>query len=146
MNRYTLLVSILIILICRYSLVNLFIKLVVEDWNVELAENIALVFCLNFQRLLETSGDYLIANGNYHAGLVLYKESKVHILKRVLKFAMVSDCKNLLKFVNLCLNASKMDMSIATKIHIGNLAVMAYTELILRYNGQKRCENTREFM
>lgn len=76
----------------------------------------------------------------------MYKEAKVHILKRVLKFAMVSDCKNLLRFVNLCLNASKMDMSIATKIHIGNLAVMAYTELILRCYGEKRIQNTNEFM
>ncbi|KAJ8961053.1 hypothetical protein NQ314_005983 [Rhamnusium bicolor] len=37
-------------------------------------------------------------------------------------------------------------MSIATKIHIGNLAVMAYTELILRYGGHHRISNTKDFM
>ncbi|KAJ8969558.1 hypothetical protein NQ317_016590 [Molorchus minor] len=98
------------------------------------------------QELLEYCGDLLVSRGSYHSGIILYKQAKVHLLKRVLKLAVSADCKTLLKFVHLCLNASKVDMSAATKIHIGNLAVMAYTELILRYGGSQRVANTKEFM
>nr|XP_022917889.1 uncharacterized protein LOC111427131 [Onthophagus taurus] len=123
-----------------------FIKLINEEWNVDLAEYLAVIFSLNMQHLLECCGDLLISNGAFHQGLILYKQAKVHLLKRVLKVAVTSDCTALLKFVNLCLSASKIDMSMATKIHIGNLAVMAYTELVLRHGGHMRVANNKEFM
>lgn len=117
-----------------------------EEWNLERAEYLSIVFSLNLQQLLESCGDLLITNGTFHQGLILYKQAKTHLLKRVLKLAVTADCKALLKFVNLCLSASKVEMSMATKIHIGNLAVMAYTELVLRYGGHLRVVNKREFM
>lgn len=123
-----------------------FIVTVTEQNNFELADQLCTVFNLNQQQLLELCGDILIANGSFHSGLILYKQAKVHLLKRVLKVAMSADCKSLLKFVNLCLSAGKIDMSVATKIHIGNLAVMAYTELVLRYGGFARTTNTKDFM
>lgn len=123
-----------------------FIKAVTEENNFELAERICYVFSLNQQQLLELCGDILIANGSFHSGLILYKQAKVHLLKRVLKVAISADCKSLLKFVNLCLSSGRVDMSVATKIHIGNLAVMAYTELVLRYSGFLRISNLKEFM
>lgn len=123
-----------------------FITAVTEHNNFELAERLCCVFSLNQQQLLELCGDILIANGSFHSGLILYKQAKVHLLKRVLKVAISADCKSLLKFVNLCLNAGKVDMSMATKIHIGNLAVMAYTELVLRYGGFLRVTNMKDFM
>lgn len=126
--------------------VTKFITEVTENNNLELAQRLSQVFSLNLQQLLECCGDILVANGSFHSGLILYKQAKVHLLKRVLKVAISADCKSLLKFVNLCLNAGKVDMSMATKIHVGNLAVMAYTELILRYGGSSRVNNTREFM
>lgn len=123
-----------------------FIIAVTEENNLEFAERLCFVFNLNQQQLLELCGDILIANGSFHSGLILYKQAKVHLLKRVLKVAISADCKSLLKFVNLCLSAGKVDMSVATKIHIGNLAVMAYTELVLRYGGFLRISNTKDFM
>ncbi|KAI4462030.1 regulator of chromosome condensation [Holotrichia oblita] len=133
-------------LIVSCSPINKFIKLVNEEWNLERAEYLSIVFSLNLQQLLESCGDLLISNGTFHQGLILYKQAKTHLLKRVLKLAVTADCKALLKFVNLCLSASKVDMSMATKIHIGNLAVMAYTELVLRFGGHLRTVNKREFM
>lgn len=118
----------------------------ITDNNLEKAERLAVIFQLNMQHLLECAGDILVANGNYHSGLVIYKQAKVHILKRVLKLAITADCKALLMYIRLCLGASKTDMSIATKIHVGNLAVMAYTEVILRYRGEERRENVEMFM
>ncbi|CAH1985984.1 unnamed protein product [Acanthoscelides obtectus] len=130
----------------RCSPIKTFVEYVTDENDLERAEKISLIFGLNIQQLLEGCGDLLISRGSYHSGIILYKQAKVHLLKRVLKLAVSADCKTLLKFVHLCLSASKVDMSIATKIHIGNLAVMAYTELILRYGGQQRVSNTKDFM
>lgn len=123
-----------------------FVTLVTEECNLEKAEKLAVIFGLNLQELLECCGDLLISEGSYHQGLILYKQAKVHLLKRVLKLAVSGDSRALLKFVHLCLSASKVDMSTATKIHMGNLAVMAYTELILRHGGQLRVTTTTDFM
>lgn len=112
----------------------------------EKAEKLATIFNLNISRLLSQCGDVMLGNGAFHSGMILYKQAKMHLLKRVLKLAIAADCKTILKFIHLCLNASKVDMSMATKIHIGNLAVMAYTELILRYGGSQRQVNIKDFM
>lgn len=128
------------------SPVKKFITLINEDWNLIKAERVALVCGLNLHQLLEICGDLLIAKDQYHQGLVLYKQAKVHLLKRVLKLAVSADCKALLKYINLCLSSSKVDMSMATKIHIGNLGVMAHTEMVLRNNGQVRIQFTKDFM
>lgn len=130
----------------RCSPVRRFVEYITEENDLDKAERLSYIFGLNIQQLLEGCGDLLISKGSYHSGIILYKQAKVHLLKRVLKLAVSADCKTLLKFVHLCLSASKIDMSIATKIHIGNLAVMAYTELILRYGGQQRTTNTKDFM
>lgn len=132
---------------CRCSPVHKFISLIIDDSNMEKAEKLAVIFGLNLQRLFESCGDLLVSNGNFHQGLVLYKQAKIHILKRVLKLAVSADCKSLLKFIHMCLgSATRVDMSIGTKIHIGNLAVMAYTELLLRFSGSQRRNNIKDFL
>jgi len=118
------------------------------------------------QQLLEHCGDLMIARGSYHSGLhltstllftttnysvsgiILYYQAKVHLLKRVLKLAVSADCKTLIKFVHLCLSASRIDMNLTTRIHIGNVAVMAYVELLLRSfkSEQAKTNNTKDFM
>ncbi|KAL3269950.1 hypothetical protein HHI36_009006 [Cryptolaemus montrouzieri] len=128
------------------SPIEKFVQHIVRESDYDKAERLADIFGLNVQQLLEGCGDLLISRGSFHSGIILYKQAKVHLLKRVLKLAISADCKTLLKFVHLCLSASKVDMSVATKIHIGNLAVMAYTELILRYGGSTRISNTKDFM
>nr|XP_023021233.1 uncharacterized protein LOC111509680 isoform X1 [Leptinotarsa decemlineata] len=133
-------------IIIKCSPVRKFVQYVTDEHNLGKAEKLSIVFGLNIQQLLESCGDLLISRGSYHSGIILYKQAKVHLLKRVLKLAVSADCRTLLKFIHLCLSASKVDMSIATKIHIGNLAVMAYTELVLRFGGIQRISNTKEFM
>lgn len=128
------------------SPIQKFVQYVTEENDMEKAEKLAYIFSLNLQQLLECCGDLMLSRRSYHTGIILYKQAKVHLLKRVLKLAITSDCKTLLKFVHICLSASKVDMSMATKIHIGNLAVMAYTELILRHGGSSRINNTKDFM
>ncbi|KAH0822267.1 hypothetical protein GEV33_000524 [Tenebrio molitor] len=128
------------------SPINKFVHYVTVENDLEKAEKLSLIFGLNLQQLLEACGDLMISKGSFHSGIILYKQAKVHLLKRVLKLAISADCRTLLKFVHLCLSASRVDMSMATKIHIGNLAVMAYTELILRHGGHARMSNTKDFM
>lgn len=130
----------------RQSPIHKFVNLVTVQNDLEKAEHLSHIFGLNLQQLLEGCGDLMISRGAFHSGIILYKQAKVHLLKRVLKLAISADCRTLLKFVHLCLSASRVDMSMATKIHIGNLAVLAYTELILRYGGPARVTNTKDFM
>lgn len=133
-------------LFSRLSPVIKFMHCIIDDNDYETAERLSVIFDLKMPTLLEKCGDVLIAQGSYHSGIILYKQAKVHLLKRVLKLALVADCQTLLKFIHLCLNSSKVDMSVATKIHIGNLAVMAYTESILRFSAYPRTANTKDFM
>ncbi|XP_030764189.1 uncharacterized protein LOC115888568 isoform X2 [Sitophilus oryzae] len=132
----------------RIPPVQKFIEYVTEENDLEKAEKLSYIFSLSFQRLFEHCGDLLISRGSYHSGIILYKQAKVHLLKRVLKLAVSADCKTLLKFVHLCLSASRIDMNITTRIHIGNVAVMSYVELLLRSNSseQMRLNNTKDFM
>ncbi|KAH1017237.1 hypothetical protein HUJ05_007910 [Dendroctonus ponderosae] len=132
----------------RYSPVKRFIKYVIEENDLEKAEKLSYIFAFNLQQLLEYCGDLMISQRSYHSGIILYKQAKVHLLKRVLKLAVSADCKTLLKFVHLCLSASRIDMNITTRIHIGNVAVMAYVELLLRSNSneQVKANHTTDFM
>ncbi|XP_050304400.1 uncharacterized protein LOC126741961 [Anthonomus grandis grandis] len=132
----------------RHQPVQKFIEYVTEENNLEKAEKLSYIFNLNLQQLLEYCGDLMISRGSYHSGIILYKRARVHLLKRVLKLAVSADCKTLLKFVHLCLSASRIDMNITTRIHIGNVAVMAYIELLLRSHSseQVKSNNTKDFM
>ncbi|XP_044753583.1 uncharacterized protein LOC123312995 [Coccinella septempunctata] len=130
----------------RVAPVKRFIHYIIDESDYERAEKIAHIFGLNTHQLLENCGDLFISRASYHSGIILYKQARTHLLKRVLKLALSADCKTLLKFINLCLNAGKVDMSVATKIHTGNLALMAYTELILRYGNSSRVSNIKDFM
>ncbi|XP_066245482.1 uncharacterized protein ca [Euwallacea similis] len=132
----------------RHHPVQRFIDYITEENDLEKAEKLSSVFNLNLQQLLEHCGDLMISRGSFHSGIILYKQAKVHLLKRVLKLAVSADCKTLLKFVHLCLSASRIDMNLTTRIHIGNVAIMAYVELLLRScsSEQVRANNTKDFM
>ncbi|KAF7273866.1 hypothetical protein GWI33_013444 [Rhynchophorus ferrugineus] len=128
--------------------VQRFIEYVTEENDLGKAEKLSYIFNFNLQQLFEHCGDLLVCRGAYHSGIILYKQAKVHLLKRVLKLAVSADCRTLLKFVHLCLSASRIDMNITTRIHIGNVAVMAYVELLLRSNTSEhiKSNNTKDFM
>ncbi|KAF5298189.1 hypothetical protein FQA39_LY02613 [Lamprigera yunnana] len=121
------------------------VNFVMDEFNFEKVERFAKTIDLNLQSWFENGGDLLISEGFYSRGLILYKQAKVHLLKRVLKLAVAADTRALLRSVEFCLRARKMETSTATKIHMGNLAVMAYTELILRYSGVTRVTTTKDF-
>lgn len=113
-------------------------------------ETVSLVFTIPLDCLFEATGDIFLSNGDYTNCLLMYKHGGVDPLKKILKVAMVADCKTLLKAVTLLLNSKNLpvrnNLSIAAKMHIGNLAVMGYTELILRTSGVPRITNTKDFM
>ncbi|XP_045473518.1 uncharacterized protein LOC123679961 [Harmonia axyridis] len=130
----------------RIAPVERYAQYVVDETDYDRAEKIAHVFGLNTHQLLENCGDLLVSRSSFHSGILLYKQARTHLLKRVLKLGLAADCRTLLKFIHLCLTAGKVDMSVATKIHTGNLALMAYTELVLRYGNSARVSNLKEFM
>lgn len=105
------------------------------------------VFGSSLQTWLEWCGDLaILKNGDCHHGLILYKQARVPLLKRVLRVAMSGDSKAVLKFIQLCMSSSRIEMSTPTKYHMGNFAIMVYAELVLRNVGNLKQSTQKEFM
>lgn len=132
----------------RCSVIYVFMHFVCEENNIEKAEKLAIIFGLNFQMLLEQAGDLLLANSRFMDAITLYKLSRCRLLKSVLKFAVAGNANELLTYIQTCLAAPNIDISLPTKIHLSNLAVMSYTEKHLRLDKytKKNKQNLREFM
>lgn len=116
----------------RCSVIEKFVHLVTEELIFEKAERLAIMFGLSVQQLLEYSGDLLLSQERFKHAITLYRLSKCRILKSVLKFAVSGHCYELLGYITVCLTAANAEMSMSTKNHLSNLAIMCYTELLLR--------------
>lgn len=112
----------------------------------ESMEKLVSLFGASLQTWLEWCGDLaILKTGDCHHGLLLYKQAKVSLLKRVLRVAMSGDSKALLKFIQLCMSSSRVEMSTPTKYHMGNFAIMVYAELVLRSVRNLRQSMQKEF-
>ncbi|XP_012265195.2 uncharacterized protein LOC105691366 isoform X1 [Athalia rosae] len=130
----------------RRPLLSVFMDLVLKYKELEKAERLALVFGLNLQHLLENAGDILLSNKEFPQAIVLYKLSRCRLLKSVLKFASAGHTSELLSYVTACLTPpSVTELSIATRIHLSNLSVMAFTELTLRASTQQFNQVHKQF-
>lgn len=68
------------------------------------------------------------------------------LLKSVLKFASAGHTTELLSYVSHCLAPpSVTELSIATRIHLSNLSVMAFTELTLRASALQSTHIHKQF-
>lgn len=146
--------------------------LVLRYKQLERAERLAVVFGLNLQSLLENAGDILLSNKEFPQAIVLYKLSRVRVsihilihissslfiyshcyylsqcrlLKSVLKFASAGHTTELLSYVSGCLTPPAVtELSVATRIHLSNLSVMAFTELTLRASAQQPNQVHKQF-
>lgn len=125
---------------------NKILELLTDYNDLESAERLCRLFRFDHAFLLETAADILIANGRYHSGIILYKQAKIPLPTRVLKFATFADCQALIKYARLCLGGAGHSFRLSRRIHVGNLVIMAYTETILRFSGSARVRNTTDFM
>lgn len=133
--------------VIRRPLLSVFMDLVLKYKELEKAERLALVFGMNLQNLLENAGDILLSNKEFPQAIVLYKLSRCRLLKGVLKFASAGHTTELLSYVTGCLAPpSVTELSIATRIHLSNLSVMAFTELTLRASVQQPNQIHKQFL
>lgn len=106
------------------------------------------VFGLSAQQLLEYSGDIALSQERFAQAISFYRLSKCRVLKSVLKFAVAGHCQELLGYITACLASSNADMSVSTKKHLSNLAIMSYTEILLRTSSNvfQRVSNFKKFI
>lgn len=66
----------------------------------------------------------------------------------MLKFAVAGNANELLTYIQTCLAAPNIEISLPTKIHLSNLAVMSYTEKHLRLDkfSRLKTKNLKEFV
>ncbi|XP_024936810.1 uncharacterized protein LOC107263725 isoform X2 [Cephus cinctus] len=133
--------------VLRKSLLTVFMDLVLQRKEVDKASRLALVFGMNVQQLLEYAGDILLSNKEFSQAVVLYKLSKCRLLKSVLKFAAAGHTSELLSCVTHCLTPpSVSELPTATRIHLSNLSVLAFTELTLRNSSQQLKHIHKDFL
>ncbi|PSN32070.1 hypothetical protein C0J52_16221 [Blattella germanica] len=116
----------------RLSPTEVFMDLVLGHQALEKAEKLALVFGLNLQQLLEGAGDLKLNGREFPQAISLYKLSRCRHLKSVLKFAAGGHAAELLGYITLLFSTSGVDLTTSERIHLSNLAVMSYTEQVLR--------------
>jgi len=139
------------------------------------AGKLAMVFGLNGQYLLEYAGDLFLSNKELTRAVAAYKMSKVDknliklfiaiicllitrinfftylysqckLLKSVLKFASIGQTSELLSCLTHCLLTPVTEMPIATRIHLSNLCVLAFIEMILRVWSEQSKAIYKEFL
>ncbi|XP_066992544.2 uncharacterized protein ca [Anabrus simplex] len=116
----------------RRPATEVFLELVLKHQELEKAERLALIFGLNLQELLEHAGDHKLAAREFPQAIALYKLSRCRHLKSVLKFAAAGHSAELLSYIKVLFSTSGLDLTASEKIHLSNLAVMSYTEQVLR--------------
>ncbi|XP_046742534.1 uncharacterized protein LOC124409162 [Diprion similis] len=130
----------------RRPLLSVFMDLVLKHKELEKAERLAVVFGMNLQHLLESAGDILLSNKEFSRAIVLYKLSRCRLLKSVLKFASAGHTTELLSYITGCLvPPSVIELSVATRTHLSNLCVMAFTELTLRASALQSNQIHKQF-
>ncbi|XP_012270806.1 uncharacterized protein LOC105694570 [Orussus abietinus] len=119
--------------VLRQSLVSVFMHMVLIRKELEKARKLAYAFGLNTKQLFEYAGDILLMRKEFPQAVILYKLSKCRLLKSVLKFASAGQTSELLTCLTEFLTPpSVTELPMATRIHLSNLSVLAFTELTLR--------------
>ncbi|XP_034951162.1 uncharacterized protein ca [Chelonus insularis] len=135
-------------IVLRRPLLNVFIELALSNKsNIERAARIGVVFGLNVPQLFEAAGDIHLTNSKFHEAAMLYKLSKCRLLKGVLKTAANGHTAKLLRCLNYCLSPpAVIELTTTTRIHLSNLTVFAFSELILRASPQEANTLHKDFL
>ncbi|XP_057334647.1 uncharacterized protein LOC130673595 [Microplitis mediator] len=135
--------------ILRKPLLNVFIDLALKKRksDIEKAARLGIVFGLNVSQLFEAAGDIHLTNSRFSEAAALYKLSRCRLLKGVLKTAATGHTQKLLGCLTHCLTPPAVsELTTTTRIHLSNLAVFAFSELILRATHQESKSLYKEFL
>lgn len=92
------------------------------------ADTMSQAFALEKARLLELAGDLRLVEGDFSMALGLYRQAGAKQLKTALKLAASGNVAELLSFLQLVFTSRQPDITQAERIHLSNLALMAYCQ------------------
>lgn len=95
------------------------------------AEKIAACFDLESKALFELAADIKLTKKDFSGAIGLYRQSGCKHLKAVLKFAASGHVNELLSYLNVLFKTPNLEASPSDKIHLSNLALMAYFQQAL---------------
>ena len=95
------------------------------------ADKIAACFELDSKSLIELAADIKLTKGDFAGAISLYRQSSCKHLKAVLKFAASGHVNELLSYLNVLFKTVNLEVSNNDKIHLANLALMAYFQQAL---------------
>ncbi|XP_036149418.1 uncharacterized protein LOC105829672 isoform X2 [Monomorium pharaonis] len=134
-------------IVLRKSLLSIFMELILKKNELQKVGKLAMIFGVNGQQLLEYVGDLFLSNKEFSRAVTSYKISKCKLLKSVLKFASVGHTSELLSCLTHCLLTPVItEMPIATRIHLSNLCVLSFIEMILRVWSEQSKVIYKEFL
>merc|ERR1719397_227506 len=110
--------------------VNLFLGFAMQG-QMKQADTICQAFSLEKLHLLELAGDLRLAEGDISTAVSLYRQSGSKQLKTALKLASSGNVAELLSFLQVVFCSRSLEVSQAERIHLSNLALLAYCQQTL---------------
>ncbi|KAH0535397.1 uncharacterized protein LOC123267719 [Cotesia glomerata] len=135
--------------VLRKPLLNVFIELALKKRKADLekAARLGVVFGLDVPQLFEAAGDIHLTNNRFTEAAALYKLSRCRLLKGVLKTAAIGHTAKLLGCLTHCLTPPAVsELTTTIRIHLSNLTVFAFSELILRASHQESKSLYKKFL
>ena len=99
--------------------------------HIKQADKIAACFELDSKSLMELAADIKLTKGDFAGAIGLYRQSNCKHLKAVLKFAASGHVTELLSYLNVLFKTVNLEVTNNDKIHLANLALMAYFQQAL---------------
>lgn len=104
------------------------------------ADRVAHCFDLDSKGLLELAADIRLTKRDFGGAIALYHLSGCKHLKAVLKFAASGHVQELLSYLSVLFKTPNLEVSSADRIHLSNLALMAYFQQALGSEGSNAAD------
>ncbi|VVC41224.1 Hypothetical protein CINCED_3A001036 [Cinara cedri] len=119
----------------------------VMDNALDHANNLSEAFDVDIRPILERAADQQLSARKFEDATLLYRLSKTNPLKRVLRLASSGNTDKVVLFVSTLLEqAHPRDLTALERLHISNLAVMSYTEQLLRATSREKLRLESKFL
>ncbi|XP_025416590.1 uncharacterized protein LOC112687852 isoform X2 [Sipha flava] len=119
----------------------------IMDGALDHANNLSEIFDIDIRPILERAADQQLSARKFEDATLLYRLSKTNPLKRVLRLASSGNTDKVVLFVSTLLEqAHPRDLTPLERLHISNLAVMSYTEQLLRATSRDKSRLESKFL
>ena len=114
--------------------VSVFMELAMRGAELRKAEQLSISFGLDMKQLLEMAADIRLCERDFTNAISLYRLAGCKHLKVVLKFAESGHIQELLSYLTVLFKTPNLDLTPEHRIHMTNLALMAFFQQILTKN------------